>query len=149
MEENMQEKKSSWKLVLGIVLGIILLLGLGLIGGGYLVYSKVIQPVMDDVNRSGRLAKEGKLATARIVDVQSSGLDTRDHSGLELILQVQPKGEKPFQVSMTRAVSRTSLSTYRKGAIVQVRYDPQNPHDIVMVSSPQTVEDTARSVPFR
>ncbi len=83
------------------------------------------------------LLQQGELAQAMVLEVWDTGTTINENPQLGLRLEVRPTGDVPFQVESKSVVSRLLLGDIRPGAMVQVRYDPQDQRRVVVVPSAQ------------
>jgi len=83
-----------------------------------------------------KVEAEGKQAPATILSVKDTGmLINRTIEVIRLNLRVEPPDDAPFEVSQERRISLFSgLGSYSEGARVQVKYDPNNKHHVVILS---------------
>src|SRR5438876_1044776 len=75
-----------------------------------------------------KVLSEGKQARAVVINVEDTGMTINDNPRVRLMLQVQPDGEVPFEVTKKKTVSRVAIP--RIGDEYIVRYDPAD-HDSV------------------
>jgi hypothetical protein len=76
-------------------------------------------------NKKKEILANGIQARAVIMQVKDTGVTINDNPRVELILQVQPEGEAPFQATKKVTVSRVAIPT--AGSARWVRYDPADP----------------------
>jgi hypothetical protein len=76
----------------------------------------------------------GKIAPAQVIDLRSTGVGTGSRYNptmyYRLELQVQPPGEEPFKAVLEKPLD--AFGAARPGAIIQVKYDPNNKHHVVI-----------------
>ena len=139
---------------IGIVAGIVSLLVViaVLVGAYFLIYKKVVQPVKgsgvassavntfknakQEAASEERLYATGQDAEATILEVHDAGFATKRFTQLELLLDVQPEGNKSFQAKTKQMISLSEAFLFQPGARLKVKYDPAHPGQIALVSSP-------------
>ncbi len=116
------------------------------------VYKKLVKPAIPDnrtVVAEDNQGTDLRKATAVVLEMRETGLTVREHSEIELILEVQPEGEPPFQINITRAVYRLDVPNYQPGAKLQVRYNPDDLNEFSLVSTPTKKASAEKSVEDR
>jgi hypothetical protein len=71
--------------------------------------------------------KNGVNAQATVLKVWDTGVSINDNPQVGLLLQVSPAGSNPFQVEAKTLVSRLNVALVQPGVTAKVRYDPQKP----------------------
>ncbi|VAW76607.1 hypothetical protein MNBD_GAMMA15-458 [hydrothermal vent metagenome] len=99
----------------------------------YVLYNTYGVPVQKTEHEK-RLLDTGVLAPARVVSILPGGGKT-DGANIEARrkLEVRPEGKAAFTVDVTAFVLIRKLADFVPGAEITVRYDPQNPSDVVIV----------------
>lgn len=93
-----------------------------------------------------RLEEIGTPALARIVEVHNTGANIWDKSIVIFQLEVLQPGQ-PGRTVRTRAlIPHSERKRYIAGAMVQVRYDPASPDDVVVVGLAASAVPTAAPV---
>jgi hypothetical protein len=75
-----------------------------------------------------KILSEGIQARAVVTNVQDTGVTINENPRVKLMLQVQPEGEIPFEVTKKTTVSRVSIP--RVGDEYVVRYDPADRNSV-------------------
>ncbi len=71
--------------------------------------------------------KNGVNAPATVLKVWDTGVSINDNPQVGLRLEVSPAGANPFQTETKTVVSRLNVSLVQPGVTAEVRYDPQKP----------------------
>ncbi len=71
--------------------------------------------------------KNGVTAQATVLKVWDTGVSINDNPQVGLQLEVSPAGANPFQAETKTVVSRLNVSLVQPGVTAEVRYDPQKP----------------------
>ena len=79
-----------------------------------------------------QLALTGTPMTARLLSTQQTGRTVFNKPEVQAVLEVQgPQG--PYQVQTMAVVPQMSIPRFQPGATIEVRVNPMNPHDVVVV----------------
>lgn len=79
-----------------------------------------------------QLAMTGVPMTARLLSMQQTGALINFNPQVQAMLEVYgPQG--PYQVQTMAVVPQMSIPQFQPGAMVNVRVNPQNPHDVAVV----------------
>ncbi len=80
-----------------------------------------------------RLLTEGEAASAEVLAIRDTGATLNNNPLVTLTLRVRPRYGSSFQVETKTVVSRVAIP--RPGDVIHVRYDPDHPQDVTVVSS--------------
>ena len=116
-----------------LVIGAVVLLGL--VVGSAVLFKFWLLPTVQESTNSGVV--EPRPAQATILAAKETGLIVDQLAGVRLRLEVRPAQGEPFQVTVTRAVSRFDLAQYKPGATLKINYDKQNRSRVELTSTPQ------------
>ncbi len=72
-------------------------------------------------------------APAKILDVSETGTYINNQPRLKFVLQVRSPVHPPCDVVHKQVIPLTSLATYSKGNTINVKVNPDNPEDILLV----------------
>jgi hypothetical protein len=79
-----------------------------------------------------QVAMTGVPMTARLLSMQQTGALINFNPQVQAMLEVHgPQG--PYQVQTLAVVPQMSIPQFQPGAMVNVRVNPQNPHDVAVV----------------
>ncbi|MCL4559123.1 MAG: SHOCT domain-containing protein [Chloroflexi bacterium] len=78
--------------------------------------------------------KNGVNAPAKVLKVWDTGVSMNDNPQVGLLLEVTPKWGASFQAEVKTLVSRLNSGLVQPGLEAEVRYDPQNPKKLQLVS---------------
>jgi hypothetical protein len=117
--------------LIGLIIGfVVLLIAVAVfIGVSIFVYKKAVKPAAQKsglVTAGNDLLATGEEAQAVILEVRETGLTVKEHSEIELLLEVRPEHGQTFRVRMTRAVYRLNVPLFQPGAKLKVKYDPDD-----------------------
>ncbi len=83
--------------------------------------------------RHERLRQAGVPAPALIQRVWLTGAEmNRTTPEVGLSLRVLPQGEQPFEAETTAFISNLRIPQFQPGAVIRVRYDPENPQSVAV-----------------
>jgi hypothetical protein len=74
--------------------------------------------------------------------MRDTGITINEQPRVRLQLEVHPPGGAPYQTDTTLLISRLMTSQFMPGAVVPVKYDPQNPRRVV-IDPGGSVQDSA------
>ncbi len=140
-------KKSTWKIVFWSV-GILVFLTTVIIAGSFfLIYkriarhgSSVSQIIKTYKNARKNLEWEkqvyntGKTAKATILDMHYTDFAVRNYSEIEMLLLVQTNSGDSFQVKTKKMISWAHIAAYKKGAVLNIKYDPTDSSKVAIIS---------------
>jgi hypothetical protein len=78
--------------------------------------------------------ENGTTAPARVLKVWDTGVSINDNPQVGLLLEIMPPGGSTFQAEAKTIVSRLSVALVQAGTRAEVRYDPQNPKRMRVLS---------------
>jgi hypothetical protein len=84
----------------------------------------LLKSIAKGIEQDKKLLRDGKPAKATILEVRSTGTRVNHEPLCELVVEVEPAGEPPFQNTFRQLIPVTSLAEYKRGAVVTVKYDP-------------------------
>ena len=113
-----------------IIISIILV---GLAFTAYVLYNTYGVPVQKTEHEK-KILNAGVLAPARVISILPGGGKTSGQNvESRYKLEVRPEGKAAFTVDVTTFILIRKLGDFVPGAEITVRYDPQNPSDVVIV----------------
>lgn len=89
--------------------------------------------------------KNGIAAPAKILSVQQTNTKINMLWVYDLALEIHPKAEEPFQAAISDTFDNVQIQSLRRGAWVEVRYDPEERQNVVLMATGATSPE-ARSV---
>lgn len=105
---------------------IIMIITIGIMGT---VFWKVLfGPMM----LSRRLAKSGFATTARVVEVNDTGVTVNNAPQIKLLLEVTPPNGSSYMVETKQLISRLQTSMYMPGSVIPVLIDLNDKNSIVI-----------------
>jgi hypothetical protein len=88
--------------------------------------------MVDALAAKQQLAMTGIPAQARLLSVQQTGAFINMNPQVQAVLEIQgPQGV--YQTQTTAVVPQIAIPRFQPGAIIPVRINPQNPHDVAVV----------------
>ncbi len=93
------------------------------------VYTGLLRPML----RAQAVLEQGEPAEATVLKVWDTGWTVNDDPQVGLLLAVRPPGGAPFQAKAKCVVSRLVVGTLQPGAVVPVRYDPEDRQQVQLV----------------
>ncbi len=78
--------------------------------------------------------KNGVTAQARVLKVWDTGVSINDNPQVGLLVEVPLPGKFPIQAEVKTVVSRLRAALVRPGVMAEVKYDPQNPKRLQLLS---------------
>lgn len=88
--------------------------------------------MVDALHAKEQLAMTGTPMTARVLAVQQTGAMINMNPLVHAVLEVQgPQGA--YQAQTMAVVPQMSIPRFQPGAMIQVRVNPMNPHDVAVV----------------
>ena len=81
-----------------------------------------------------REIKNGVTAQARVLKVWDTGVSINTNLQVGLLLEVSPPGGTPFQAEGKTLVSRLNVALVQPGATAEVKYDPEKPQRLQVLS---------------
>jgi len=83
---------------------------------------------------NSQIVKNGKDASATVLQIWDTGVTINMNPEIGLLLQVTPTDGTPaFQAKATKLISRLETSMYQPGVTLQVKYDPNNTNKVAIV----------------
>ncbi len=83
--------------------------------------------------RAEGVLRRGLPAEAVVLKVWDTGTSLNDNPQVGLLLEVRPADGAPFQTETASVASRLEAARICPGAIVQVKYDPQDRRRVALV----------------
>lgn len=99
---------------------IIIIIVIGIMGTVF--WRVLFKPMM----LSSRLSKTGIGTTAKVVEVNDTGVTVNNSPQIKLLLEVYPPNGQPYLVETKQLISRLQTSMYQPGGIIPVLIDPDN-----------------------
>ena len=119
----------------GTLLGLLVIpVVLIIIGVSLLPFLRIIFPVE---------IKNGVTAQAKVIKVWDTGVSINDNPQVGLLLEVSPPGGNSFQTEAKTVVSRLSAALVQPGVTAEVKYDPEKPQRLQVLSL--NIQDAAPS----
>jgi hypothetical protein len=88
--------------------------------------------LVDALHAKEQLAMTGTPMAARLLSVQETGIRVDMNPRVNAVLEVHgPQG--PYHAQTMTVVPQMSIPRFQPGAMVQVRVNPANPHDVAVV----------------
>lgn len=78
--------------------------------------------------------KNGSTAQARVLKVWDTGVSINDNPQVGMLLEVSPAGGLPFQAEARAVVSRLDVARLQPGVTAEVKYDPQKPQRLQIMT---------------
>jgi hypothetical protein len=88
--------------------------------------------------------KNGVTTQAKVLKVWDTGVSVNDNPQVGLLLEINPIGGAPFQAEAKTLVSRLNAALVQPGVMTEVKYDPQKPQRLKVLTI--HVGDTALSL---
>lgn len=80
-----------------------------------------------------RLLKDGTLAKARVLEIEPTGSSMNDDLKVRIDLDVLPAERAPYRAEVYTYMHPVHFPRYQPGAMVDVRFDPEEPDDVALV----------------
>jgi hypothetical protein len=93
----------------------------------WLVYAKVVAPLLKAEQQKARLLATGHQAQARVLSLQETGMLVNHRPQVRIVLEVARPGQLPYQAELTTVISMLAIPRVQPGNVVWVRCDPANP----------------------
>ncbi len=90
--------------------------------------------VMEYLQDKG-LSKKGISAPAEILSMEDTGNRVNNNPELKMRIKVSPENLPPYETEVVQAISTAYVSSFRAGAQVTVKYDPDDPARVIVVES--------------
>ncbi len=89
------------------------------------------KPLID----ANQVMKNGKDATAKILEIRDTGITINNNPQINLLLEVYPADGTPsFQAKTRQLISRLQTSGYQEGQTLTVKYDPNHTSKVAIVA---------------
>jgi hypothetical protein len=98
-----------------------------------IVLQKTALPLLRNTKLKKRLMKEGMLADAVLLNLQQTGLYVNNLPQVKLLMQVHPKTGRNYITEVKEVLSITDLAHLHIGSTLQVKYNPVNVKQVVLV----------------
>ena len=92
-----------------------------------------------------RLRRHGTAAKATIVEVRGTNTKINNEPVCDIVLEVEPDSEPPFQATARQLVSSMSLVELKRGKLVTVRFDPRDRTKVVLIGTGHVSVSTAEA----
>lgn len=79
------------------------------------------------------IEENGTIAEAIILDINETGTFINDLPEVKLQMQVLPEKERNFVAEVKQVLPNSLKSLFRSGSKILVRYDPENPREVVVL----------------
>jgi len=87
---------------------------------------RVFRPILQGQATTRQLLQTGVPAQATILTLADTGTTINGNPMADLLLDVRPADRPPFQARTRTIISRLRISMLQPGAVVPVRYDPND-----------------------
>ncbi len=104
---------------------IVILVTLGISGAVMLPFIRSVFPAQ---------IKNGVTTQARVLKVWDTGVSINDNPQVGLLVEIPLPGTFPIQAEVKTVVSRLRAALVRPGVMAEVKYDPQNPKRLQLLS---------------
>ena len=81
----------------------------------------------------GPILRDGTPAKARVLRIEPTGSSINDDLRVRIDLQVEPTGQEAYRAEVVTFMHPVHFPRYQPGALVDVRIDPEEPKDVVLV----------------
>ncbi len=105
---------------------IIMVIVIGIVGTVF--WRVLFKPMMV----SSKLAKVGIGTTAKVMEVNDTGVTVNNSPQIKLLLEVYPPNGQPYLVETKQLISRLQTSMYQPGGMIPVLIDP-NDKDMISI----------------
>lgn len=103
------------------------------IGFFVLVFGLAFGPLVADGIRHNRLRSTGETAEASILKLQETGVRVNRQPRVKLTLSVRPSMRPAYEAVTHKLISYFEISQYQPGALLEVKFDPNNPQSVVVL----------------
>lgn len=103
------------------------------IGLFVVIFGLAFGPTVLDGIRHSRLRATGESAEATIVQIRETGVRINRQPRVKITLDVRPSMRPAFQATTHKLISYFEISQYQPGAVVEVKFDPQQPQQVVIL----------------
>lgn len=102
----------------------------------FLIIFFVFRKVFGPVGTQRKLQRIGLPAEATILEIRETGWTVNNiYPVVKLKLEVRPPGGQPYQAEVQTIIGRLDIPACQPGAVVAVRYDPQDPSKVAMADA--------------
>jgi len=98
-------------------------------GGSALLWG----PEIMRYRQENQINENGIEATATVLNIIDTGSRSNHNPVCRVILTVEPPGEAAFQSETEMVLSPVDLTTFKKGSVIRVKFDPQDRSMVVKV----------------
>jgi hypothetical protein len=82
---------------------------------------------IDGVAQADHLERSGTRAEATVLEIWETGMSVNHDPVVGFLLEVHPQDGEPYQARTKLLISRLSIPQIQPGALLPVRFDPQDP----------------------
>lgn len=108
----------------------------------YFVFKGIFYPEVE----ARRLRQIGQDATATILEVKETGWTVNKiYYIVNFVLEVRPKDRPAYQANLRRMISRLTMAKFQVGAVIPVKFDPNNPQKVTLIESTQALPQEANA----
>jgi hypothetical protein len=79
------------------------------------------------------ILRDGTPAKAKVLRLEPTGSSMNDDLKVRIDLDVQPVGQAAYEAKVYTYMHPVQFPRYQPGAMVDVRFDPKDPSDVVLV----------------
>lgn len=123
-----QDQEATSKSGMGLVIAFFVLLCIAI--PAYFLY-----PVARDLYNQNRLRETGLMSVARVVRVVETNTHFNNQRVYDLTLLITPETGEPYEVQVSQPLSPLATAGLATGSHVEVRYDPQDPKQVVVTKT--------------
>jgi hypothetical protein len=98
-----------------------------------LVFGLAFGPLVIDGIRHNRLRANGEAAEAIIMDIQETGTRVNRQPRVKITLEVRPSLRPAYKATTHKIISYFEISQYQPGAVMEVKFDPNNLQHVVIL----------------
>lgn len=103
------------------------------IGLFVLIFGLAFGPLVVDGLRHNRLRASGETAEATILRLQETGVRVNRQPRVKITLSVRPSMRPAYEAVTHKLISYFEISHYQPGAVMEVKFDPNNPQSVVIL----------------
>lgn len=81
----------------------------------------------------GSILRDGTPAKAKVLRIEPTGSSMNDDLKVRIDLDVQRAGQDAYEAKVYTYMHPVHFPRYQPGAMVEVRFDPKDPGDVVLV----------------
>jgi hypothetical protein len=94
------------------------------------ISSMIVSLTGEDV--AGEVRENGLPATGRVLKIWETGVRVNDNPVVGFLLEIEAEGLEPYEAETRALISILWIPRIQPGAVLPVRYDPQDPSRIAL-----------------